>query len=132
MKQKHLCGAGRKTICVLAGAIALTLASSGAQAASFELIYNGAFNNQDALNLASQSTPSFFTAETAFTIRAFFDTSSPNLAPAVPNSPFVRLRAYAPTVVTIDIGGVTYTMDTFTANPTAVITVAVLDPNSFP
>lgn len=131
MKQKHLCGAGRKTMCVLAGAIALTLASSGAQAASFELIYNGAFNNQDALNLASQSTPSFFTAETAFTIRAFFDTSSPNLAPPVPNSPFVGFRAYAPTLATIDIGGVTYTMDTFTANPTAGVTVAIFDQNSF-
>jgi len=131
MKQKHLCGAGRTAMCVLAGAIALTLGSSGAQAAPFELIYNGAFNNQDALNLASQSAPTFFSGETAFTIRAFFDSSSPNLAPAVPNSPFVGFRAYAATVATIEIGGVTYTMDTFSQNPTAGVTVAIFDQNSF-
>jgi PEP-CTERM motif len=131
MKQKHLWRAGRKATCVLAGAIALTLASNGAQAASFELVYNGSFNSQDALNLASQSAPTFFTGNPAFTIRASFDTSTPNLAPAVPNSPFVGFRAYAASVATIDIGGVTYTMDTFTANPTAGVTVAIFDQNSF-
>ena len=131
MKQKHLCGAGRKALCVLAGAIAFTLVSDHAQAASFELIYNGSFNNQDALNVASESTPTFFGGETAFTIRAFFDTSTPNLAPAVPNSPFVGFRAYAPSLATIDIGGLTYTMDTFSTNPTAGVTVAIFDQNSF-
>src|SRR4051812_15003838 len=89
----------------LAGAIALTLLSYQAQAAPFELIYNGVFNNQDALNLASQSAPTYFSGATAFTIRAFFDISSPNLAPAVPNSPFVGFRAYSPSLATIDIGG---------------------------
>jgi hypothetical protein len=131
MKQKHLWRAGRKATCVLAGAIALTLASNGAQAASFELVYNGSFNSQDALNLASQSTPTFFTGNPAFTIRASFDTSTANLAPAVPNSPFVGFRAYAASDATIDIGGVTYTMDTFTTNPTAGVTVAIFDQNSF-
>jgi hypothetical protein len=131
MKQKHLGAAGRGTLCVLAGALALTFAPNHAQGASFELIYNGAFNNQDALNLASQSTPTLFSGQTAFTIRAFFDTSSPNLAPPVPNSPFVGFRAYSPSVATIDIGGVTYTMDNFTTNPTAGVTVAIFDRNSF-
>src|SRR4051812_12184675 len=89
MKQKPFRGAGRHALCVLAGALVFTLIPGHAQAASFELIYNGSFNSQDALNLSSQSTPTFFTGATAFTVRALFDTSSPNLAPAVPNSPFV-------------------------------------------
>lgn len=131
MKQKYLCGSGRKALCILAGAIAFTLVSDCAQAASFELIYNGSFNNQDALNLASQTTPTYFTGATAFTLRAFFDTSSPNLAPPVPNSPFVGMRAYSPSVATIEISGVTYTMDTFTTNPTAGVTVSIYDQNSF-
>jgi len=115
----------------LAGALVLTFAPNQAQGASFELVYNGFFNNLDALNLASQSTPTHFTGDTAFTIRAFFDNSSPNLAPPVPNSPFVGFRAYAPSLATIDIGGQTYTMDTFTTNATAGVTVAIFDQNSF-
>jgi hypothetical protein len=131
MKQKSFCGAGRKALCVLAGAIAFTLVSDHAKAASFELIYSGSFNNQDALNLASESTRTFFSGDTPFTIRAFFDTSTPNLAPAVPNSPFVGFHAYAPSLATIEIGGLTYTMDTFSTNPIAGVTVAIFDQNSF-
>ncbi len=131
MKQKQLTGLKRGALCVVAGALAITLSAERAQGASFELIYNGSFNSQDALNLASQSTPTFFTGDTAFTIRAFFDTSSPNLAPAVPNSPFVGFRAYSPSIATIDIGGQTYTFDTFSTNPTAGLTVAIFDQNSF-
>lgn len=121
----------RNAVCLLAGALAFTLTPNHAQAASFELIYNGSFNNQDALNLSSQSTPTFFAGATAYTIRASFDTSSPNLAPAVPNSPFVGFRAYAASVATIEIGGITYAMDSFTTNPTAGVTVAIFDQNSF-
>src|SRR3954463_13211928 len=131
LKQKHLGSEWRPALCALAGTLALTLLPGLAHGASFELIYNGAFNSQDALNLASQSTPTNFTGATAFTIRAFFDTSSPNLAPPVPNSPFVGFRAYAPSLATIDIGGITYTMDSFTTNPTAGVTVAIFDQNSF-
>lgn len=131
MKQKQPANIGRNALCILTGALALALVPDHAQAASFELVYNGTFNNQDALNLASQSSPTYFTGQTAFTLRASFDTSSPNLAPAVPNSPFVGFRAYAPTMTTIDIGGVSYTMDSFTTNPTAGVTVAIFDQNSF-
>jgi hypothetical protein len=131
MKQKHFRGAGRHALCVLAGAAAFALIADHAQAASFELIYNGSFNTSDALNLASQSTPTFFTGQTAFIIRASFDTSTPNLAPAVPNSPFVGFRAYAVSSATIDIAGQTYTMDSITTNPTAGATVAIFDQNSF-
>jgi len=132
MKQNYLRATRRGTMCVLAGALAFTLVPNYAHGASFELIYNGFFNGEDALNLASQSNPTHFTGETAFTIRAFFDTSSPNLAPPVPApSPFGGFRAYAPSLATLDVGGQTYIMDSFTANPTAGVTVAIFDQNSF-
>lgn len=113
--------------------MAFTLAASYAQAASFELIYNGAFNNQDALNVASQSSPTFFTSETPFTIRAWFDTNSPNLAPPSPPAPppFAGFRAYSPSSAMIDVNGQTYTIENFEANPTAGLTVAIFDNSSF-
>jgi hypothetical protein len=133
MKQNHFRARWRYAFCTLAGALAFSLVPQHAQAAPFELIYNGSFNNQDALNLASQSNPTYFTAETPFTIRAFFDSSSPNLAPPSPPAPppFAGFHAYSPSLVTIDIGGQTYTMDNFTTNPTAGVTVAIFDQNSF-
>ena len=116
----------------LAGAVAFTLVSHHAQAAPFELIYNGSLNNQDALNLASQANPTYFTGDTPLTIRAWFDTSSPNLAPPLPApTPFAGFRAYSPSLATITIGNQTYTMDTFATNPTAGVTVAIFDQNSF-
>ncbi|MFL6449577.1 MAG: PEP-CTERM sorting domain-containing protein [Bryobacteraceae bacterium] len=133
MKQDCFRAGRQYALCALAGVLALTLFSNDAKATPFELIFNGSFNNQDALNLASQSTPTFFTGSTSFTIRAFFDTSSPNLAPPSPPAPppFAGFRAYSPSLITIDIGGQTYTMDTFTTNPTAGATVALFDQNSF-
>jgi len=119
----------------LAGAVAmiLGLAPLWAQATQLELVFNGAFNTLDALNPASQSSPTFFTATTPFTINAFFDTNSPNLAPPSPPAPppFAGFRAYAPSVATITIAGTTYGIDTIANNPTAGITVAVFDNNSF-
>ena len=132
MKQKYLC-TGLHCAFMLAGVLAFTLIPNYVQAAPFELIYNGSFNTQDALNLTSQSNPTYFTGITPFTIRAFFDTSSPNLVPPSPPAPppFAGFRAYAPSLVTIDIGNQTYTMDSFTTNPTAGVTVAIFDQNSF-
>lgn len=120
-------------LCTMAGALAFLFVPSHAQAAALELIYNGSFNNLDALNLASQANPTFFAGTTPFTIRAWFDTSSPNLAPPSPPAPppFAGFRAYSPAQVTIDIAGQTYTMDNFTTNPTAGVTVAIFDSNSF-
>src|SRR5947209_4731465 len=126
MKLSYFRARWHHALCTLAGALAFILVPNHAQAAPFELIYNGSFNNQDALNLVSQSSPTYFTGNTPFTIRAWFDTSSPNLAP-----PFEGFRAYSPSLVTIDIGSQTYTMDNFTTNPTAGATVAIFDQNSF-
>ncbi len=112
---------------------ALTLVSTNLQAAPFELTYSGSFNTQNALNLLSQSSPTYFSGFTPFTIHAFFDTSSPDLAPSSPPGPppFAGFRAYAPSSVTIDIGNQTYSMDTIATNPTAGVTVAIFDQNSF-
>ena len=111
----------------------IALAPVSARAAQLELIYNGVFNTRNALNPASQSSPSYFTAATPFTVNAWFDTSSPNLAPSSPPAPppFAGFRAYAPSLAIIAIGGKTYSIDTITTNPVAGITVAIFDQHSF-
>ncbi len=120
---------------VLAGAVGLLLAFAPAcaRAAQFELIYNGVFNTQNALNPASPSSPTLFTSPTPFTINAWFDTNSPNLAPSSPPAPppFAGFRAYEPSLATITIGGTLYRLETISANPTAGITVAIFDQNTF-
>ncbi len=133
MKQNHCQARPRRAVWMLTGALALALVSTKAQAASFELIYSGSFNSQNALNPISQASPTYFTGFTPFTIHAWFDTSSPNLAPPSPPlpPPFAGFRAYAPSLATIDIGNQTYTMDTITTNATAGVTVAIFDQNSF-
>jgi hypothetical protein len=95
MKQNYFKARCHRSVWMLTVALAFTLASTDAQAAPFELIYSGSFNTQNALNLASQSSPTYFTGYTPFTIHAWFDTSSPNLAP--PSPPCLRrLLAFAP------------------------------------
>jgi hypothetical protein len=132
MKQNPFRAKWQRWGCALAGA-AFMLVANHAQAASFELIYNGSFNTQNALNLASKSTPTYFTADTPFTIRAWFDTSSPNLAPASPPAPppFAGFRAYSPSLAILDVGGQSYTIENFATNPTAGVTVAIYDQKSF-
>ena len=113
---------------LLAGTCAV--AAIGAHAAPLELIYTGAFRNDEALNLASASSPTFFSDWTPFTIHARFDDSTPNLAPSF-GGPFNGFRAYAPSSATIDIAGTHYSIESILANPTAGVTVAIFDQNSF-
>jgi len=133
MKQIHLHARWRTALCTIAGVVAFLAVPNHAQASTFELIYNGVFNTQDALNLASQSNPTHFTGSTPFTIHAWFDTSSPNLAPPSPPAPppFAGFRAYSPSVATIDIGNQSYSIENFNTNATAGLTVAIFDNNSF-
>ena len=92
-------------------AVAFAAAVSNANAVPYELIYTGTFNTTESLGLAgSPLTP--FTATTPFTIRAFFDDSTPNLLPPAPI--FSGFHAYAPSLATVDIGGVRYTIDAAT------------------
>lgn len=76
-------------LCALAAADGRT-----APAAPFELLYPGNFDTDEALNPALAGSPTFFTSPTAFTVRALFDTSNPNLAPPLggPFAPARRLR----------------------------------------
>src|ERR1700745_3259554 len=127
MKKNQLRAPWRVPLYTNAGVLALIVVPGQPQAATFELIYNGVFNTKDALNPASQSTPTFFTGATPFTIHAWFDTSSPNLAPPSPPAPppFAGFRAYSPSVATINVGNQTYSIENFNTNPTAGLTVAI-------
>jgi PEP-CTERM motif len=120
-----------KTTAIVVGiSAALALLSPAAMnATELELIYNGAFNAQDSL-APSGGSGGAFTDPTPFTINAWFSTSSPNLAPAA-GGPFNGFRAYDPIEATITIAGTTYTMETIGQNPTAGVTVAIFDNNSF-
>jgi hypothetical protein len=115
------------------GALAILFASASVQATPLQLIYQGVFNTQNALNPVGQANPTHFTTATPFTLHAWFDTTSPNLAPPSPPfpPPFAGFRAYAPSLVTITIGAETYTIESITTNPTAGATVAIFDRNSF-
>jgi PEP-CTERM motif len=111
----------------LLAAGACALGAAGAQATQFELIYSGTFDSTEALNLASSASPTFFSGVTPFTVRAFFDDSTPNLAPPFATSFF---GAYAPSSATIDIAGSTYRIESNTENATAGVTVVVFDKNN--
>lgn len=113
---------------LVAGACAAV--AVGAHATPFQLFYAGAFNTQEGLNPASTAAPTTFTVATPFTIRAFFDDSTPNLAPPF-GGPFNGFRAYAPSSATIDIDGIRYSIETASSNPLAGVAVAVFDQNSF-
>jgi hypothetical protein len=108
------------------------LSPAALNATPFELIYTGTFNSQNSLAPATGSGGAF-TTPTPFTINAWFDTSSPNLAPHSPPAPppFAGFRAYDPTFASITIGGTMYTIESIGQNPTAGITVAIFDQNSF-
>jgi len=133
MKQGHFRARWRSGLFLAAGVLFSSLIASYAKASPLELIYSGVFNSQDALNLSSQSTPTFFSSDTPFTIHAWFDTSSPNLAPASPPAPppFAGFRVYSPSLATIDVNGQTYSVENFNTNTTAGVTVAIFDQNSF-
>ena len=59
-----------------------TLIAMPANAATFELVYNGSFNSSDSLNLEGLP-PENFSSLTPFTATALFDDTSPNLAAPV-------------------------------------------------
>lgn len=112
-------------------AAALSATAAGALAAPFELTYQGYFETNEALNLRSDASPTFFSASTPFTISAQFDDSSPNLAPSPPippPNPFDGYRAYAPTSMSLFVAGAHYRLNG-TDNPG--LTVSIFDKNSF-
>jgi len=98
--------------------------STLAGATTFKLTYEGVFNSQDALNLASAQTPTYLPDNTPFTAIAIFSDTSTNLAALVGVPGFV---AYSPIMATITTGGQTYKVASYDENPTNGITVAVFD-----
>ncbi|MDQ6925030.1 MAG: PEP-CTERM sorting domain-containing protein [Candidatus Eremiobacteraeota bacterium] len=97
-----------------------TTARSGAQ--SFELVMQGALDARSALMYGGTTTP--LAASSPFTIEAFFHTASPNLAAPVGIPGFV---AYAPTSVTLTLGGRTYAVQPYDAALGLGASVAVFD-----
>ncbi len=112
-------------------AAACVTVATTAQAAPFELIYAGYFTTAEALNPASAPSPFYFAGTNPFTIRARFDDSSPNLAPAPPippPNPFDGFRAYAPSSMTIEVAGQVFSVSG-ADNPG--LSVSIFDQNSF-
>ena len=104
----------------------LTLAGTPGSAALFELTYTGALSTEDALNPAGAALDTF-DAETAFSVRALFDTASPNLVAPLPLPGFV---AYSPQSIQMTIGGTTYSVDTHDSNPGTGVGVIIFDRNT--
>ncbi len=100
------------------------IVSTPAGATTFKLTYEGAFNSQDALNLASAPSPTYLADDTPFTAIAIFSDTSQNLAAPVGVSGFV---AYSPIMATLTVGGQTYRVASYNDDPAKGITVAVFD-----
>lgn len=111
-------------------AAASVFASINAQATVFDLHYTGWFGTAEALNLQSDSSPTYFDQATSFSMMARFDDASPNLAPPSPPAPppFAGFRAYAPISMSIDVAGMHFTVND-TDNP--LLSVSIFDQNSF-
>lgn len=124
---RNLFGSQSLALCI---AGVLLVAAVRVQAVPLQLTYTGTFNTDEALNLASASSPTYFTTTTPFTIRSLFDDSSPNLAPTF-GGPFNGFRAYAPSSTTIEIGGMVFSVTSILDNATAGVSVAIFDQNSF-
>ncbi len=111
-------------------AAASLLTASGAKAAVFDLHYTGWLSTDEALNLKSDSDPTYFTEATSFSLWARFDDASPNMAPPSPPfpPPFAGFRAYAPISMSIDVAGMHFSVSD-ADNP--LLSVSIFDQNSF-
>jgi hypothetical protein len=92
-----------------------------ASAVPFELVYEGSFSPAE--SLVGSSGNDLITTTTPFIVRARFDTSSPDLS--IP--PLPGWVSYAPTSATIVIGGVSYSIVGYGADPLFGPTVNVFD-----
>ena len=95
-----------------------------ANAGLLRLTYSGVFSTDDALNLSSAPTATPFSSATPYTLVAVFDTTTTNLVGGLPFPGFV---AYSPVSAIMTIGGVSYTVDSFNANPTGGIGISIFD-----
>ncbi|GJG86474.1 hypothetical protein tb265_16550 [Gemmatimonadetes bacterium T265] len=103
-------------------ALLLAGATAPARAQSFELVMQGVLDGRSSLISGSTTTP--LADGSAFTIQAFFDPRSPNLAAPVGVPGFV---AYTPSLVQLTLGGRTYSMEPFDALGPTGVSVAIFD-----
>ncbi len=99
------------------------ITTPSANASTFKFVYNGSFNNTDALNPQDSQT-NYFSGSTPFTATAIFDDTSPNIAAPVGTPGFV---AYSPSSATLEVNNRTYNVATYNQDPNRGITVAVFD-----
>lgn len=103
-------------------ALLLAGAATPAHAQRFQLVMRGALDARSSLVTGGTSTP--LAASAPFTLRALFDTRSPNLVARLPFPGFV---AYTPSSVWLTLGGRTYAMQPFDATHAAGVSVAIFD-----
>jgi hypothetical protein len=122
---------------VAAAALAFGLSAALTQAAratEFELTLSGVFNGTGATSPTETLTPTagganlLTTANEPFTMKGIFNTATGTLLPppstGFPSTGFV---AYAPSSVTLTVGGTTYSVETFGESVTTGLSVAIFD-----
>jgi hypothetical protein len=102
-------------------ALGATACAGSANAGVGVLTLNGVFNGSAMITdtIAGPNAPTL-TADESFTLTALFDTS--NVVFSLPG-----FNAYAPTAITLTVGGQSYSVETYGQSPTAGLTVAIFD-----
>jgi hypothetical protein len=123
---------------VAAAALAVGLSAAvtqAAQATEFKLTLSGVFNGTGAdptTNPTETLTPKggganlLTTANEAFTLTGIFNTATGTLLPPPP-FPSMGFVAYAPSSVTLTVGGTTYGVETFGESIATGLSVAIFD-----
>jgi hypothetical protein len=123
---------------VAAAALAVGLSAAvtqAAQATEFKLTLSGVFNGTGAdptTNPTETLTPKggganlLTTANEAFTLTGIFNTATGTLLPPPP-FPSMGFVAYAPSSVTLTVGGTTYSVETFGESIATGLSVAIFD-----
>jgi hypothetical protein len=132
-------------LAVAAVSVALSAAfAPAAYAEKFKLTLSGVFNGTtdnsttgmgnpvitETLNAGPGGANILTTPNQPFTMTGYFDSSSPNLiAGALPPFVYSGWVSYAPTSVTLTIGGSTYSVATYTDSVAQGLSVAIFDQN---
>jgi len=107
----------------------ILLAGHVANAAPFQLTYNGVFATTDSISEDGGPITNFANP-TPFTLTAIFDTNSTNYVSFLP--PFLQSGwvSYSPISAILSVGGQTYSVDNFASNPASGVAVAIFDQNT--
>lgn len=107
---------------MIGAVLVLAGAAAPVQAQSYALLMQGVLDGRSSLGTGGVNTP--FAAGSAFTLEAFFSTTSPNLVAPIGIPGFV---AYTPSELRLTIGGRTYSMQGFDAAHPTGVSVAIFD-----